>query len=76
MALLRNLTSEKKEVLKAYHLIGRHEEKCDLIVHANDCSRVHAAIEFKNNEWRITDFSSYGTLLNNRGSIGYWYATQ
>ncbi|MEL6562664.1 MAG: FHA domain-containing protein [Bacteroidota bacterium] len=66
MALLKKINSDQKIPLLSFHIIGRLKDKVDLHINAFDVSRIHASIEYKDNEWVFYDQSSNGTLYNDQ----------
>jgi len=52
--------------LKAYHCFGRSTTNVDTVIDTPEISRIHAVIEWTNEQWFIRDVSSNGTWLNNQ----------
>ncbi|MCW8863424.1 MAG: FHA domain-containing protein [Colwellia sp.] len=68
MAIILNLndTAQSLNYLNAYHCIGRSATNVDTVVNAPEVSRMHAIIEWADNQWVIRDISSNGTWVNNQ----------
>jgi len=64
MAFLFNQQTQVQCYLHAYHSFGRFAYSVDTLL-TNPCvSKIHAIIEWKNEQWLIRDLSSNGTWLN------------
>ena len=64
MAYLFNHHTNARCYLYAYHSFGRFAYSVDTLI-TNPCvSKIHAIVEWKNNNWSIRDLSSNGTWLN------------
>jgi hypothetical protein len=46
--------------LNAYHCFGRSTTNVDTVILASEISRLHAIIEWANEQWLIRDISSNG----------------
>ncbi len=58
-------TSTILKYLNAYHCIGRSATNADTVISAPEVSRVHAVIEWFQQQWFIRDVSHNGTWVNN-----------
>ena len=65
MAFLFNQQSQTRCYLYAYHNFGRFAYSVDTLITNPRVSKMHAVIEWKNQQWLIRDLSSNGTWLNN-----------
>ncbi|TKC86003.1 FHA domain-containing protein [Trinickia terrae] len=64
MATLKNSVSGESCLLRAQHVFGRDEARCDTVTPGNHVSRMHACIRFKGGRWELRDQSRNGTLLS------------
>ena len=71
MAAILNL-NDKDQVLSylnACHCFGRSPTNVDTIINALEVSRIHAVVEWSNEQWVIRDISNNGTWINNKKLI-------
>jgi hypothetical protein len=66
MAYLLNLLTGQPIPLMEHHTLGSLELKADTYISQPFVSRLHAAIEWTGNAWRIKDLSRNGTWLNEK----------
>jgi FHA domain len=74
MGYLLNKESQLKLPLREHHTVGRRVDKVDTVVADPVVSRIHAAIEWRDDHWQLKDLSSNGTWLDGKrlqGSGGY-----
>jgi pSer/pThr/pTyr-binding forkhead associated (FHA) protein len=66
MATILNLNHESKTLsyLNAYHCFGRSATNADTVIDASEISRLHAVIEWVDEQYVIRDISSNGTWVN------------
>lgn len=66
MAAVLDLKNKNQTVsyLNAYHCIGRSTTNVDTLIEAPEISRMHAVIEWHDEQWFIRDISNNGTWLN------------
>ena len=64
MAYLFNQQSKTRCYLYAYHNFGRFAYSVDTLITNPSVSKMHAVIEWNNQQWSLRDFSSNGTWLN------------
>lgn len=66
MATILELNNQQKlSYLSAYHCIGRANTNVDSVISAPEISRMHAVIQWTDEQWVIRDISSNGTWVNN-----------
>lgn len=68
MAAILNLNDNNQALsyLNACHCFGRSPTNVDTIINAQEVSRIHAVVEWNNNQWMIRDLSNNGTWVNNQ----------
>ena len=66
MAYLFNHQSQTRCYLYAYHNFGRFAYSVDTLITNPRVSKMHAVIEWHNQQWFIRDLSSNGTWLNKK----------
>ena len=68
MAAILNLNDKKPilSYLNACHCFGRSPTNVDTVINAQEVSRIHAVVEWTNNQWLIRDLSNNGTWVNNQ----------
>lgn len=66
MAAILNLYSKNEALsyLNACHCFGRSPTNVDTVINAQEVSRIHAVVEWRNNQWLIRDLSNNGTWIN------------
>lgn len=66
MASISNLNNDNQTLsyLNAYHCIGRSTTSVDTLIEAPEVSRMHAVIQWHDNQWLIRDLSQNGTWVN------------
>jgi pSer/pThr/pTyr-binding forkhead associated (FHA) protein len=71
MAAISNLHDNTQilSYLSACHCFGRSPTNADTIINAQEVSRIHAVVEWSNNQWVIRDISNNGTWVNNQKLI-------
>jgi hypothetical protein len=65
MAFLFRQSSATKCYLYAHHSFGRFVYSVDTLISDPSVSKIHAIIEWQDQQWTIRDFSRNGTWLNN-----------
>ncbi len=68
MAAILELSNNKKALsyLSACHCFGRSPTNVDTVINAQEVSRIHAVVEWTDNQWFIRDISNNGTWVNNQ----------
>ncbi|AAZ26624.1 FHA domain-containing protein [Colwellia psychrerythraea] len=68
MAAILNLNNKNEALsyLNACHCFGRSPTNVDTVINAQEVSRIHAVVEWNNNQWLIRDLSNNGTWVNNQ----------
>ena len=68
MAAILDLSSKNKALsyLNACHCFGRSPTNVDTIINAQEVSRIHAVVDWTNNQWLIRDISNNGTWVNSQ----------
>ena len=68
MAAISNLLDKNQSLtyLNACHCFGRSPTNVDTVINAQEISRIHAVVEWSNNQWFIRDISNNGTWVNNQ----------
>jgi hypothetical protein len=68
MAAILNLNNKTEALnyLNACHCFGRSPTNVDTVINAQEVSRIHAVIEWSNNQWLIRDISNNGTWVNSQ----------
>ena len=68
MAAILELNNENKELyyLNACHCFGRSPTNVDTVINAQEVSRIHAVVDWSDNQWFIRDISNNGTWVNNQ----------
>jgi pSer/pThr/pTyr-binding forkhead associated (FHA) protein len=68
MAAILNLNNKNHVLnyLNACHCFGRSPTNVDTVINAQEVSRIHAVVEWTNNQWLIRDLSNNGTWVNNQ----------
>lgn len=68
MAAILNLNNKNEALsyLNACHCFGRSPTNVDTVINAQEVSRIHAVVEWSNNQWLIRDLSNNGTWVNNQ----------
>lgn len=69
MAYLLNQQTNQYCYLYAHHTFGRFSYSVDTLFECSSISKIHAIIEWKNQQWVIRDLSTNGTWLNNHKLI-------
>ncbi len=71
MAAISNLNDNKQALsyLNACHCFGRSPTNVDTVINAQEVSRIHAVVEWSNDQWVIRDISNNGTWVNNQKLI-------
>ncbi|MBU2872010.1 FHA domain-containing protein [Colwellia sp. E2M01] len=66
MAAILNLNDKNQALsyLNACHCFGRSPTNVDTVINAQEVSRIHAVVEWSNNQWFIRDISNNGTWVN------------
>jgi pSer/pThr/pTyr-binding forkhead associated (FHA) protein len=64
-----NIKNEALRYLNACHCFGRSPTNVDTVINAQEVSRIHAVVEWSNNQWLIRDLSNNGTWINNQKLI-------
>ncbi|MFP3503785.1 FHA domain-containing protein [Burkholderia sp. SIMBA_062] len=64
MAILKNDSSGEACLLRAYHVFGRDDTRCDTVIRDGSVSRVHAHIRWVGGLWELHDHSSNGTSVS------------
>ncbi len=64
MASLLDNQTQQRHYLKAHTTLGRLATSVDLLVNKPEVSKIHAVIEWHQDQWLIKDLSSNGTWLN------------
>ena len=64
MAILKNDASGEACLLRAYHVFGRDDARCDTVIRDGSVSRVHAHIRWIGGRWELHDHSSNGTSVS------------
>lgn len=60
MAIMENLLTGEKVLLKSHHVFGRNREKSDTELKNKGISQIHASIRWDGFEWVINDLSRNG----------------
>jgi hypothetical protein len=66
MAILINLCSRKKIVVRASHTFGRHPYNVQTLLTCADTSQIHASIRWNLGHWEVIDHSRNGTELDGK----------
>ncbi|GAA6169849.1 FHA domain-containing protein [Sessilibacter corallicola] len=66
MARIKHLDSHEEVELRACHTFGRRSDLVDSLIQEPEISKIHALIEYKNNNWFLKDLSKNGTWLNGK----------
>lgn len=75
MAMLINLCSRKKIVVRASHTFGRHPYNVQTLLTCADTSQIHASIRWNLGHWEVIDHSRNGTELDGkRLPCNHWTA--
>jgi hypothetical protein len=69
MAYLFNQLGNTRCYLYAHHSFGRFSYSVDTVISHPCVSKIHAIVEWKNQQWCIRDISTNGTWLNNKKLI-------
>lgn len=64
MATLRNGISGESFLLRAHHVLGRDQQRCDTVIVDPYVSRIHASIRWAAARWELHDHSRNGTLVS------------
>ncbi|NRB40347.1 MAG: FHA domain-containing protein [Pseudomonadales bacterium] len=64
MALLRNVLSKEAYYLLPHHTFGRRVGAVDSLIEGEDISKLHAVIEWRDEQWWLRDISRNGCWLN------------
>ncbi len=75
MAILINLFTRKKIVLRASHTFGRHPHNVQTVLTASDTSQIHASLRWNAGQWEMIDLSRNGTSQDGRRlPVNQWIA--
>ncbi len=75
MAILINLFTRKKIVLRASHTFGRHPHNVQTVLTASDTSQIHASLRWNAGQWEMIDLSRNGSSLDGkRLPVNTWTA--
>lgn len=66
MAVLKHIESQSKFYLRAFHRFGRLVHSVDTLLDFPEITRIHAVIEWLNEQWCINDLSKNGVWLNDK----------
>jgi len=68
MAIILSLNNgtQTSSYLKSYHCFGRSTTNVDTVIDTPEISRIHAVIEWTDEQWFIRDVSSNGTWVNSQ----------
>lgn len=66
MGSLVNERNGQRVVLRAIHVVGRREMRCDTCLDDKEVSRVHAVLRWNDGHWFIADQSRNGTWVDGR----------
>lgn len=66
MAVIENISTGEKIVLRSHHVFGRRVAGTDTQINDPCISQIHCAVRWEGNEWFIQDFSRNGTWLDNK----------
>ena len=66
MAILINLFTRRKIVLRASHTFGRHPHNVQTLLSAPDTSQIHASMRWNANQWEMIDHSRNGSSINDK----------
>jgi len=71
MAAILDLNNKDQALsyLNACHCFGRSPTNVDTVINAQEVSRIHAVVEWTDNQWFIRDISNNGTWVNNQKLI-------
>lgn len=73
MAVLLNLSSQRRIVLRPMHAFGRYAVACQTVMRSADVSQIHARVRWDGRRWEIIDQSRNGTTVNGRRlTSGVW----
>ncbi|CAM2916235.1 FHA domain-containing protein [Pseudoalteromonas distincta] len=64
MAILKHTKLQKNLYLRAFHRFGRLAHSVDTFLDFPEVTRIHAVIEWLNEQWYINDLSKNGVWLN------------
>lgn len=75
MAILINLFTRKKIVLRASHTFGRHPHNVQTLLSASDTSQIHASLRWNAGQWEMIDLSRNGSSIDGmRLPVNSWTA--
>lgn len=64
MAIIENLLTGEKILLKSHHVFGRNREKADTELKNKDVSQIHGSIRWDGWKWMLTDHSRNGIWID------------
>ena len=64
MAVLQNDRTLDAHHLRGFHVFGRDTERADTALFDDSCSRIHATIEWSQQNWTLKDVSKNGTWVD------------
>jgi pSer/pThr/pTyr-binding forkhead associated (FHA) protein len=64
MAILINLCTRKKILLRSTHTFGRHPNNVQTLLTFADTSQIHASIRWNKEQWEIIDHSRNGSSID------------
>ena len=66
MAIIENIQSGEKIVLRSHHVFGRHASITDTVLTHPEISNIHASTRWDGERWTLKDHSLNGTWLGNQ----------
>lgn len=66
MAILQDMSTGMKHVLKPYHVFGRSARHADCVLPTPNVSLIHACIRWSGLKWTLVDESRNGSYINGR----------